>query len=755
MNIFQPINLAIAIFVLPLVAFAVLALFNRRLPRRGDWLAIAAMGTAVVLAVVILHRAVSGAAEGHPLHQEKRWEWLLLDRHAEALPTTGTEPSQGEKKLIAEASASRLGIGKDGRVRVGILLDGLTAAMLVVVTVISFLVYFYSVGYMKGDVRYGRYYASLALFSTSMLGLVLSDNLLTLYIFWELVGFCSYALIGHWFERKSAADAAMKAFITTRIGDVGMLIAILAIYWDVGSFRYADVFRYVQAGGMSQDVAILGFHGSLRFWAAIGLFFGAMGKSAQFPLHVWLPDAMEGPTPISALIHAATMVAAGVYLVGRLHPFFPPEALIFVAYIGAFTAVMSATIAVVMTDIKKVLAYSTISQLGYMMLGLGVGGVAGGVAAGFVFALFHLTTHAFFKAGLFLGSGSVIHSMHNEQSMLEYGGLARKMPVTFVTFLLFTLALCGFPYLSSGFFTKDGIIAAAVQFGLMHGRHRILGWAAIGAAFLTTFYMFRLIFLTFTGRPRNEELYRHAHESPLVMVLPLVVLAVLSLGFVGSNKSFGLVERKNWFETIVHRPSLADYAVGKAGEAPAERGVEAAPVEEEHLEHKAHNIALRGSLAAFIGGFLVAFLIYYLRVVDPSKIARTFKPIHVFLVNKWYMDHLYHYAVITPYLAVCYLIRLFDTYIIDGIVNFFGWLGRASAWFVGIFDLGVVDGTVNGTAWTTGFAGRILRLTQTGRLRNYIFIVAAGTVCIIILFYGQYILHPKKLEIIMDALRLF
>jgi len=735
------VDLAICIFVLPVAAFVVTALFNKRLPRRGDWLVIGAMGVALILALVIFQRAMAGAGAGRPLHEEASWAWLLLGRNP-ARAEVASQDSAGRVAALREVGGANSGISHDGRVKVGILVDGRTAVLLVVVTVVGFLVCLYSAGYMKGDVRYGRYYASLALFSASMLGLVLTDNLLTLYIFWELVGFCSYVLIGHWFEKKSAADAAMKAFVTTRIGDVGMLIGIFVIYWNVGSFRYADIFRYVHAGGMSQEVTILGIHGTLRFWAAVGLFLGAMGKSAQFPLHVWLPDAMEGPTPVSALIHAATMVAAGVYLVGRMHPFFPPEALLFVAYIGGFTAVMSATIAVVMDDIKKVLAYSTISQLGYMMLGLGVGGEAGGVAAGFVFGLFHLTTHAFFKAGLFLGSGSVIHAMHQEQSMWQYGGLLRKMPVTFVTFLLFTLALCGFPYLSSGFFTKDGIIGAALEFGMIHVRHRVLGVMALGAAVLTSFYMFRLIFLTFAGRPRNMHLYEHAHESPRVMVLPLVVLAVLSLGFVGSNRSFGLVSHESWFGRIVERPALGEYAIEKStSEGGMEVGKRAVgpdepvgAVESDERAHAAHRLALQGSVAAFVIGFLAAVVIYYLRWLDPGRIARAFAPIHTFLANKWYMDHLYRGMIVLPYLALCYFIRLFDTYLIDAVVNLCGWVGRAGAWSIGQVDSGVVDGAVNGTAWTTGFAGRVLRLTQTGQVRNYLLFLIAGVAILVVLF---------------------
>jgi len=739
MNI-ETIYLAIAIFLLPLGAFGILALFNRRLPRGGDWLAIGVMGVALAFSLIIFHRAMAGANAGQPLRKERSWAWLLLNRDGGYVsPVAPQRPSGGVPSHPVAPSTTDP--SSDGRVRVGILLDGLTAVMLVVVTLVSFVVFLYSAGYMKGDVRYGRYYASLSLFSASMLGLVLSDNLLTLYIFWELVGFCSYVLIGHWFERKSAADAALKAFVTTRIGDVGMLIGILMIYWNVGSFRFEDIFRYVHSGGMSQEVTILGIHGSLRFWAAIGLFLGAMGKSAQFPFHVWLPDAMEGPTPVSALIHAATMVAAGVYLVGRMHPFFPPEALLFVAYIGVSTAAISATIAMVMDDIKQVLAYSTISQLGYMMLGLGVGGVEGGVAIGFLFGLYHLTTHAFFKAGLFLGSGSVIHAMHHEQSMWQYGGLARKMPVTCVTFLLFTLALCGFPYLSSGFFTKDGIIAAALEFGMFNSGQRILGWLALAVAALTSFYMFRLIFLTFTGRPRNEHLYHHAHESPMVMALPLLLLAVLSLGFVGSNRTFGLIERESWFSRIVERPTLAKYAIQPAAEttvgiheAKTTHGAAEGGHESEERAHLAHRMAVVGSVAAFAIGFAIAFAIYYLRWIDASKIATACRPIYVFLVNKWYLDHLYRVMIVLPYLAVCYAIRLFDTYIIDAIVNLCGWSGRGGSWVAGEVDSRVVDGAVNGTAWTTGLAGRILRQTQTGLVRSYILFIIVGVAVLVLLF---------------------
>jgi NADH-quinone oxidoreductase subunit L len=422
--------------------------------------------------------------------------------------------------LFAHWTFNWLPVSSSQAIMGGILVDGLTAIMLVVVTLVSFLVHLFSSKYMEGDVRYGRYYASLLLFTTSMLGLVLADNLLFLFVFWELVGLSSYVLIGHWYEKKSASDAAIKAFITTRVGDVGMLLGLLICYWKVGSLQYVDVFAAVGdlnlfAVGTEEFLGL-----DWQTLAGLGLFLGAMGKSAQFPFHVWLPDAMEGPTPVSALIHAATMVAAGVYLVGRLFPIFTPEAFIVIAYIGAITALFAASIATVQDDIKKVLAYSTLSQLGYMVLALGVGGYFSG--------LFHLTTHAFFKAGLFLGSGSVIYAMHHEQRMSRYGGLWKKMPITGTTYLICVLAIAGVPGFA-GFFSKDAILADALAFSMLNPGHGFLPFAGFLTALLTAFYMFRQFYLTFTGKPRDEHAYEHAHESPRAMTIPLMVLAFLAL----------------------------------------------------------------------------------------------------------------------------------------------------------------------------------------------------------------------------------
>ena len=403
-----------------------------------------------------------------------------------------------DKSIVSEIGWIDLGIvpvlGKIA-IELGVMIDNISAIMLFVVALISALVHYYSIEYMKGDKRYNRYFAYLGIFTFSMMGIVLTHNILMMYIFWELVGLSSYLLIGFWYEKKSASDAAKKAFIVNRIGDLGMFAGILIIFITYHTFTFSKIFESIAAG-------VLPFNS--EFWLSmtgILLFCGAIGKSAQFPLHVWLPDAMEGPTPVSALIHAATMVAAGVYLVTRIFVMLTGDAMLFIAIIGALSAFIPATIALTQTDIKKVLAYSTISQLGYMIMALGVGAYA--------FGFFHLVTHAFFKAGLFLGSGSVIHSMHHEQDIMKMGGLKKKMPVTYWTFLIFSLAISGIP-LSSGFLSKDGILASALSFGSLTGYY-IFAVTGFLVALLTAFYMFRLLILTFHGEPKDHHKYEHAH----------------------------------------------------------------------------------------------------------------------------------------------------------------------------------------------------------------------------------------------------
>ena len=395
----------------------------------------------------------------------------------------------------------------------GIMLDNLTVLLMFVVALVSMLVHIFSLVYMKGDKRFNRYYAYLGLFTFSMNGIVFTHNILMMYIFWELVGVSSYLLIGFWYEKKSASDASKKAFLVTRVGDVGMFAGILLLFVTYHTFTFDKIFAQISAG-------VLPFNSG--FWLTITgllIFCGAVGKSAQFPLHVWLPDAMEGPTPVSALIHAATMVAAGVYLVARVFAMLTADALLVIAIIGAISAFIPATIALTQKDIKKVLAYSTISQLGYMIMAMGVGA--------FSYAFFHLITHAFFKACLFLGSGSVILGMHHEQDITKMGGLRKKMPLTYATFLIATLAISGVP-LTSGFLSKDGILAGTLAFSKLTG-YWVFPVVGYFVAALTAFYMFRLVIITFHGEPNDKEKFEHVHESPYSMVIPLVVLSTLSI----------------------------------------------------------------------------------------------------------------------------------------------------------------------------------------------------------------------------------
>ncbi|MDI6401971.1 NADH-quinone oxidoreductase subunit L, partial [Balneolaceae bacterium ANBcel3] len=474
---------ALTAFFLPLAGFLLLIFFGKRLPRQGDWLGTLLVSASLLLSLMILFGRPSGDEA-----LTATWTWAVF----------GGIP--GMDTVVVE---------------LGIMIDTLSSIMLVVVTLISTLVHFFSMGYLKGDIRYSRYFAYLGIFTFSMLGIVLTHNLLMMYIFWELVGLSSYLLIGHWYEKKSASNAAMKAFIVNRVGDAGMFIGIMIVFVNFSTFSFDGIFGAVASGDLPfQSQAWLTAAGVL-------IFCGAIGKSAQFPLHVWLPDAMEGPTPVSALIHAATMVAAGVFLVARLFPLFTADALLIIAYVGAFTALLAASIAITQNDIKKVLAWSTISQLGYMVMALG----AGAFAAGFM----HLVTHAAFKAGLFLGSGAVIYAMHealhkqhdhhtDPQDIRNMGGLKSKLPVTYFTFLLFTLAISGVPF-TSGFLSKDEILAGTLAFSTLNG-HYLLPVIAFIVAGMTAFYMFRLLILTFHGKPADEKRLSLMEEVPYVMTIP-------------------------------------------------------------------------------------------------------------------------------------------------------------------------------------------------------------------------------------------
>ncbi|MEW6095592.1 MAG: NADH-quinone oxidoreductase subunit L [bacterium] len=550
-------------------------------------------------------------------------------------------------------------------IELSIVIDQLSAMMMVVVSFVSLMIQIYSRGYMrdhhgKHDPGFSRYYAFLSLFSFSMLGLVLSNNFLQMYIFWELVGVCSYLLIGYWYHKPSAAEAGKKAFITTRVGDVGFMIGILLLFKLTGSFCFEEIGNIIKAGNFptlpgltpEQTLTII----------ALLVFCGAVGKSAQFPLHVWLPDAMEGPTPVSALIHAATMVAAGVYLVGRLFGMFfvCPEALIVVAYIGGFTAIFAATIAVTQNDIKRIIAYSTLSQLGYMMLALGVCGYTAG--------LFHLMTHAFFKALLFLCAGSVIHAIHSND-IWSAGGLFKPMKITAITFVIGALSLAGIPPLA-GFWSKDEILIATFNSGDM-----VLFSFAIITVFLTAFYIFRLFFVVFMGKEHEGS---HTHESPPVMTIPLVLLAILSIiaGFVGSPYC------GNWIGGFIHFEGL-------------------------HHEHggEHENIMYLGMFMAGLGIF-VAWVIYGIKWVSCQKLARAFYPFYLLSFRKYWVDELYEIIFIKP-------------------------LHRFTKWTLS-FDLGVIDGLVNGVALFSKGLGIILRVFQTGLVQAYMLVIIFGIVCFLV-----------------------
>ncbi len=482
----------------------------------------------------------------------------------------------------------------------GIIVDPLTIMMLLIVSFIGTFILIYSIGYMHDDPRFSRYFAYISLFMASMLGLVLADNFILLLIFWEGVGLCSYFLIAFWHERPAAAKAGIKAFVTTRIGDTGFLVGMLLLFFTTGTFHFSD-FQFLRG---PEPVLTL---------AAILIFAGAIGKSAQFPLHVWLPDAMEGPTPISALIHAATMVAAGVYLVARCFPLFAahPAALQTVAVIGGISALMAATIAVVNNDIKRVLAYSTISQLGLMMLGLGVGGLSAGT--------FHLMTHAFFKALLFLCAGSIIHAV-GIQDIRQMGGLFSKMKVTSVTFCIGALALAGVPPFA-GFWSKDEILLTA-----WNNHHPVLFAVALLTSLLTSFYMARLIFLVLFGKPRSE---LHAHESPAVMTIPLVVLSVFAAlaGFIGS------------------------------------------PLKEATGAYEGSQVMMLASTMVSLTGLGLAYLIYIRQMALPQSLLMSCQGLKQLLLNKYYIDEIYEVVLVKPILRLCQGSFSFDMKIVDGLVN--------------------------------------------------------------------------------------
>lgn len=674
-------QLPLVILLLPLLAFVLIIFLGKRLPRQGDWLATGLMAVTFGLSLFLLiTKLTAHAAE--------------VFSHSVTWAVVGSQV-----------------------ISFGIMIDNLAAVMLVVVTLVSLLVHLFSMGYMKDDVRYSRYFALLGLFSFSMLGIVLTNNILLMYVFWELVGISSYLLIGHWYEKKSASNAANKAFIVNRVGDFGMFIGIMILFFSFSSFAFETIFSSIEAGQLP-----FGSEGWLTA-AGVLIFCGAVGKSAQFPLHVWLPDAMEGPTPVSALIHAATMVAAGVYLVARVFPMLTADALLIIAYIGAITALIAATIAVTQFDIKKVLAYSTISQLGYMIMALGVGAYT----AGFM----HLVTHAAFKAGLFLGAGSVIFAMHaalhkhhdhatDAQDVRNMGGLKSKMPVTYWTFLIFTLAISGVP-LTSGFLSKDEILAGTLAFSTLNG-HWLLPLIGFVVAGLTAFYMFRLLILTFHGAPADDNIHSGISESPIVMTVPLMVLAALSLFVFYSFNPFGA--SSGWFYGAIERP----LSVVPELLQPATYSVFYDAV------NSVHFTAMILSILIAAAGIFMAIAVYHWEKISAESLAKRAGFLYRGSINKWYFDDIYNTLFLNGSHVVMKALRWFDETIIDGIVNGAATVTTFFSNVSGWVDNHIVDGLVNGTASTADRAGVLLSRIQSGKVQTYLLYVIFSFLTLFLIF---------------------
>ncbi len=616
--------------LLPLAAFLVLGLGGWRIKDRAHLVAVPAVVLSLILSVAAFLEVVSGSVILVPLYT-----WLTsgnLDIH------------------------------------IGLHIDRLTAVMLLLVTGVSSLVHVYTIGYMHGEPGYARFFSYIALFTFSMLMLVLADNLLQLFVFWEAVGLCSYLLIGHWYERASACAAATKAFLVNRVGDFGFMLGLLLVWYHFGSLNYLDIFPALhEATDLTMNIlGPLGGTWEVSVFTLIGLllFTGAVGKSAQVPLHVWLPDAMEGPTPISALIHAATMVTAGVFMVARLAPIYnlSPTAMSVVAITGAATMVLGATIALTQTDIKRVVAYSTVSQLGYMIMACGLGAYASG--------MYHLLTHGAFKALLFLGCGSVIIALHHEQDMRHMGGLKDKLPITYWTFVIGSLALAGFP-LTAGFFSKDDILVSAWSSGSLG---QILTVFGLLTALLTAFYSFRLVFVTFWGTshvdPHHAE---HLHEPSQTITTPLIILACFSVltGYLGI-------------------PSFLEPVFSTGSEAAAHHG-------------SAGLVIMITATVMGLSGIAAAYYVYVLNPNLPARLARQLGSLYRGSLNKWYVDEAYDRLFVRPTFATASeLWRRVDVNFIDGAVN----------------------GIARGVAW----GGWLLRLIQSGQAQHYALATAVGIV---------------------------
>jgi NADH-quinone oxidoreductase subunit L len=601
-------------------------------------------------------------------------------------------------------------------------MDPLSAVMAMVVTGVGFLIHIYSIGYMAHDGSRWRYFSFLNLFAFAMLMLVLANNLLVMFIGWEGVGLCSYLLIGFWYSDLDKARAGMKAFIVNRVGDFGFLIGLFALAWGLtGAFGSGPVLTTsINYDFLRENVHVLAgqtlFGMDLPTFICICFFVGACGKSAQIPLYIWLPDAMAGPTPVSALIHAATMVTAGVYMVARLNYLFAmsPVAMAVVSIVGACTALFAATMGFAQTDIKKVLAYSTISQLGFMFIAVGVGAFGAGV--------FHLMTHAFFKACLFLGAGSVIHAMSGEQDIRKMGALRHKLPYTFWTFLIATLAISGIPGLS-GFFSKDEILwrAFTSQNPAAPGLNYVIAALGLMAALCTAFYMFRVVYLTFFGETTraSDDVVHHVHESPATMTIPLVVLATLSIlgGYIGLPALTGLPNVLEHFLDPVFEPSAHAIVFAEPGHA-VEAGM----------------MALSVALACL--GIFAAWKIYIKGGVNGAQsIVARIPRLYKIVRDKYYVDEAYDRAVVQPFHGTSRGLSRFDNVVVDGAVNGMGWLTTRFSNVDGWLDSHIVDGMVNGTASIIGWFGRRFSRIQTGRIQDYVTILLSGVVVLVIVLH--------------------
>ncbi len=809
-------NLLTIAWLLPLFGFVVQILFALRWwgrkSKTAAYLAIFCIGAGFVCSSAAFYLWDSQA--GHLVFRESQ------SAAAEVAEPAGESKSEASadhhnkkpsgRQTVFSGTFYQLAQFGDLKISLDYYIDSLTLAMFVMVTLIATCIHIFATGYMSEELvedyvdhqvhshdgghfhrpgRFYRFFSYLSLFCFAMLGLVIAGNIFQVFIFWELVGICSYLLIGFYIERHSASTAANKAFIVNRVGDFGFIIGLMILWTSFGTFNFAD--QHVADGSVKPGLFSMvtrDHHGefakttdgkevvlttqqdghgawqvppetsprktiayTLLIVAGLGVFGGCVGKSAQFPLQTWLPDAMEGPTPVSALVHSATMVAAGVYLAGRFYPMFTPEVLLTIAYVGCITAFVAATIAIVATDIKKVLAYSTISQLGYMMLGLGVGGWAAG--------LFHLITHAFFKSLMFLCSGSVIAGCHHEQEMPKMGGLLRKMPITALTMLVGVIAIAGLaipgvylkfwwfiPYLSiysdrgyaiafSGFHSKDAILATALGYTKLNPLHFLLFLIPLLTAGITSFYMFRLWFYTFLGKPRDQHLHDHVHESPWVMTAPLLVLAFFAAFCALAG------EHGNLFQTLSHsQPVHVEHGFDGSHSHTVS-------LPDSHSLHakvgdgaSTHDVAGRSALLAAFIGMVISFLIYGKRVVNPDDIKRQAASVHAFLANKWGFDDLYDVMFVKPAHVVAKFAAAIDKFLFDEILHTFVRMGIVVSKWDRKFDEGVIDGIVNLMGNSTYSLGMSLRNVQTGKIRQYVTFIAVSVVTLFVLLFA---LYPK------------